>query len=102
MTPSGGAVTLKGGFIIFLQAQNLSLTNTPGILARGFDVTSAGQTAGNGGTVILTASSISIPTGIVSRGGDALFGQLHASLVRYAAKHHGASAARFSGVVLDE
>jgi GT2 family glycosyltransferase len=34
-------------------------------------------------------------------GGDALFGQLHASLVRYAAKHHGASAARFSGTVLD-
>jgi hypothetical protein len=34
-------------------------------------------------------------------GGDALFGQLHASLVRYAGKHHGPSAARFAGVVLD-
>ena len=34
-------------------------------------------------------------------GGDALFGQLHASLVRYALKHHGRAAARFSGAVLD-
>jgi GT2 family glycosyltransferase len=34
-------------------------------------------------------------------GGDALFGQLHASLVRYAGKHHGPAAARFSGAVLD-
>ena len=34
-------------------------------------------------------------------GGDALFGQLHASLVRYAGKHHGRAAARFSGAVLD-
>ncbi len=33
-------------------------------------------------------------------GGDALFGQLHASLGRYAAKHHGPLAARFAGVVL--
>ncbi|HKD18089.1 MAG TPA: glycosyltransferase [Thermoanaerobaculia bacterium] len=34
-------------------------------------------------------------------GGDALFGQLHASLVRYTGKHHGRSAARFAGAVLD-
>jgi len=34
-------------------------------------------------------------------GGDALFGQLHASLVRYSAKHHGRSAARLAGAVLD-
>jgi GT2 family glycosyltransferase len=34
-------------------------------------------------------------------GGDALFGQLHASLVRYTAKHHGGAAARFARVALD-
>ena len=34
-------------------------------------------------------------------GGDALFGQLHASLIRYAAKHHGRAAARFSAAALD-
>lgn len=34
-------------------------------------------------------------------GGDALFGQLHASLVRYAAKHHGPAAARFAAATLD-
>lgn len=34
-------------------------------------------------------------------GGDALFGQLHASLVRYCAKHHGRSAARLAAVALD-
>ena len=33
-------------------------------------------------------------------GGDALFGQLHASLERYTAKHHGPLAARFVRVVL--
>ena len=34
-------------------------------------------------------------------GGDRLFGQLHASLVRYARKHHGRAAARLAGLVLD-
>ena len=34
-------------------------------------------------------------------GGDRLFGQLHASLVRYARKHHGRAAALFAGMVLD-
>jgi N-acetylglucosaminyl-diphospho-decaprenol L-rhamnosyltransferase len=34
-------------------------------------------------------------------GGDALFGQLHASLVRYAAKHHGRGAARLVRLALD-
>lgn len=34
-------------------------------------------------------------------GGDALFGQLHASLVRYTAKHHGRGAARFARLALD-
>jgi GT2 family glycosyltransferase len=34
-------------------------------------------------------------------GGDRLFGQLHASLVRYARKHHGRMAAAASGLVLD-
>lgn len=34
-------------------------------------------------------------------GGDRLFGQLHASLVRYVAKHHGRLAARVSATVLD-
>jgi GT2 family glycosyltransferase len=34
-------------------------------------------------------------------GGDALFGQLHASLTRYAAKHHGRGAALLAGAVLD-
>ena len=34
-------------------------------------------------------------------GGDRLFGQLHASLVRYARKHHGRAAALFTGLVLD-
>jgi N-acetylglucosaminyl-diphospho-decaprenol L-rhamnosyltransferase len=34
-------------------------------------------------------------------GGDALFGHLHASLVRYAAKHHGRSAARVAALSLD-
>jgi GT2 family glycosyltransferase len=34
-------------------------------------------------------------------GGDRLFGQLHASLVRYARKHHGRAAAVFAGLVLD-
>jgi GT2 family glycosyltransferase len=34
-------------------------------------------------------------------GGDALFGQLHASLVRYTAKHHGRAAARFARAMLD-
>ena len=34
-------------------------------------------------------------------GGDALFGQLHASLVRYAGKHHGRGAARLARVALD-
>jgi GT2 family glycosyltransferase len=34
-------------------------------------------------------------------GGDRLFGQLHASLVRYASKHHGRAAARFASLVLD-
>lgn len=34
-------------------------------------------------------------------GGDRLFGQLHASLVRYTEKHHGRLAARFSAAVLD-
>ena len=34
-------------------------------------------------------------------GGDRLFGQLHASLVRYVAKHHGRGAARLSAAVLD-
>jgi GT2 family glycosyltransferase len=33
--------------------------------------------------------------------GDRLFGQLHASLVRYARKHHGRAAALFSGLALD-
>jgi N-acetylglucosaminyl-diphospho-decaprenol L-rhamnosyltransferase len=33
-------------------------------------------------------------------GGDALFGQLHASLRHYVRKHHGPLAARFAGVVL--
>jgi GT2 family glycosyltransferase len=33
-------------------------------------------------------------------GGDALFGQLHASLRRYVRKHHGRVAARFAGAVL--
>ena len=34
-------------------------------------------------------------------GGDALFGHLHASLVRYARKHHGPRAARAAGLALD-
>lgn len=34
-------------------------------------------------------------------GGDRLFGQLHASLVRYTRKHHGRLAAAASGLVLD-
>ena len=34
-------------------------------------------------------------------GGDRLFGQLHASLVRYVRKHHGRAAAAVSGLVLD-
>jgi len=34
-------------------------------------------------------------------GGDRLFGQLHASLVRYARKHHGRAAAVFAGLALD-
>jgi hypothetical protein len=34
-------------------------------------------------------------------GGDRLFGQLHASLVRYARKHHGRAAAIFAGLALD-
>ena len=34
-------------------------------------------------------------------GGDALFGQLHASLARYAGKHHGRGAALFAGAALD-
>ena len=34
-------------------------------------------------------------------GGDALFGQLHASLARYAAKHHGRGAASFARMALD-
>ena len=34
-------------------------------------------------------------------GGDALFGHLHASLVRYARKHHGPAAARAAGLALD-
>ncbi len=34
-------------------------------------------------------------------GGDRLFGQLHASLVRYERKHHGPGAALFAGVALD-
>ena len=34
-------------------------------------------------------------------GGDRLFGQLQASLVRYARKHHGRAAARLAGLVLD-
>ncbi len=34
-------------------------------------------------------------------GGDRLFGQLHASLVRYAAKHHGRGGARFAALALD-
>ncbi len=33
-------------------------------------------------------------------GGDALFGQLHASLRRYVRKHHGPPAAKFAGAVL--
>jgi GT2 family glycosyltransferase len=33
-------------------------------------------------------------------GGDALFGQLHASLRRYVRKHHGPRAAKFTGAVL--
>jgi len=33
-------------------------------------------------------------------GGDALFGQLHASLRRYVGKHHGPRAAQFAGAVL--
>jgi GT2 family glycosyltransferase len=33
-------------------------------------------------------------------GGDALFGQLHASLRRYVRKHHGPLAAKFAGAVL--
>ena len=33
-------------------------------------------------------------------GGDALFGELHASLRRYVRKHHGPLAARFAGSVL--
>ncbi len=33
-------------------------------------------------------------------GGDRLFGQLHASLLRYTAKHHGRRAARFTRAVL--
>lgn len=33
--------------------------------------------------------------------GDRLFGQLHASLVRYAGKHHGAAAACFARLMLD-
>ena len=34
-------------------------------------------------------------------GGDRLFGQLHASLVRYARKHHGRAGAAISGLALD-
>ena len=34
-------------------------------------------------------------------GGDRLFGQLHASLVRYVEKHHGRTAARLSAAALD-
>ena len=34
-------------------------------------------------------------------GGDALFGHLHASLVRYAGKHHGRGAARRAALALD-
>jgi N-acetylglucosaminyl-diphospho-decaprenol L-rhamnosyltransferase len=34
-------------------------------------------------------------------GGDRLFGQLHASLVRYTEKHHGATASRLVGAALD-
>lgn len=34
-------------------------------------------------------------------GGDRLFGQLHASLVRYVAKHHGAGPARAAAAALD-
>ena len=34
-------------------------------------------------------------------GGDRLFGQLHASLVRYTQKHHGIPAARLAAVTLD-
>jgi GT2 family glycosyltransferase len=33
-------------------------------------------------------------------GGDALFGQLHASLRRYVRKHHGAAAAAFAAAML--
>jgi GT2 family glycosyltransferase len=33
-------------------------------------------------------------------GGDALFGEVHAGLRRYVAKHHGSAAARFSAAVL--
>jgi len=53
----------------------------------------------HGWRILFVPDAVAIHSGGAS-GGDALFGQLHESLVRYVGKHHGRAAAAFARAVL--
>ncbi len=70
---NGGPVTIVSGGPVSVGALIPTALNAfPGIFTRGFDVALPGQTAGNGGAVSITAASIALPAGVVTRGGDAI------------------------------
>ncbi|HXQ53570.1 MAG TPA: filamentous hemagglutinin N-terminal domain-containing protein [Stellaceae bacterium] len=70
---AGGAVTIGNGIALTTSGSGdtLLVTSAPSISANGFTLTAAAQTAGDGGDVMVTGSSITMARSVSTNGGNA-------------------------------